>query len=288
MKGLSGSLPSSKMAADASVTGLVTWASSLVRSRCLGRRLSLSGPRPEAATIPVNRSLNDHGNGLRRGARGGGGGSLVAGRGSGAAAAAAALAVAPAPALSAMQRGSPERELAVAAAAAEAEEEQLSVNAGAAGEPERPAREEQPKAALPVPARPRVAEEGDVRVARRLPPALPLAPPRPAARALCQLAKGRSRSRGRGRYRRGSGSLRPVTVDSSKARTSLDALKISLRQLRWKEVRPAAAWAQGGRPSRPRAAFPGSAALAPAPHVCSYRLSFSSSGPISSFVNFSA
>lgn len=259
------------MAAAASVTGLVTWARSLVRSRCLGRRLSLFGPRPEAATNPVNRSLNDHGNGLRRGARGGGGGgSLVAGRGSGAAA--AAVAVAPAPALSAMQRGSPEREL-----AAEAEEEQLSVDAGAAGEPERPAREEQPKAALPVPARPRAAEEGDVRVARRLPPALPLAPPRPAARALCQLAKGRSR--GRGRYRRGSGSLRPVTVDSSKARTSLDALKISLRQLRWKEVRPAAAWAQGGRPSRPRASFPGSAALALAPHVCSlrYQLSFSSS-----------
>lgn len=262
------------MAAAASVTGLVTWARSLVRSRYLGRRLSLSGSRPEAVTNPVNRSLNDHGNGLRRGARGGGG-SLVAGRGSGAAA--AAVAVAPAPALSAMLRGSPERELAVAEAAAEAEEEQLSVDAGAAGEPERPTREEQPKAALPVPARPRVAEEGDVRVARRLPPALPLAPPRPAARALCQLAKGRSR--GRGRYRRGSGSLRPVTVDSSKARTSLEALKISLRQLRWKEVRPAAAWAQGGRPSRPRAAFPGSAALALAPHVCSlrYRLLFSSS-----------
>ncbi|XP_077161810.1 tubulin polyglutamylase TTLL11 isoform X3 [Paroedura picta] len=29
---------------------------------------------------------------------------------------------------------------------------------------------------------------------------------------------------------------RPVTVDSSKARTSLDALKISLRQLRWREI----------------------------------------------------
>ncbi|XP_075842139.1 tubulin polyglutamylase TTLL11 isoform X3 [Microtus pennsylvanicus] len=137
-----------------------------------------------------------------------------------------------------MQRGSPERELEVAAEEAEeAEEEQLSVDAGAAGEPESPAREEQPKAVLPVPARPRAAEEGDVHVARRLPPALPQAPPRPAARALCQLAKGRSRSRGRGRYRRGSGSSRPVTVDSSKARTSLDALKISLRQLRWKEVR---------------------------------------------------
>lgn len=238
------------MAAAASVTGLVTWARSLVRSRCPGRRLSLSGPRPEAATIPVNRSLNDHGNGLRRGARGGGGGSLVAGRGGGAAA--AAVAVAPAPALSAMRRGSLEQELAVAAAVAAAEEEeeeeeqQLSVDAGASGEPECPAREEQPKAALPAPAQPRAAEEGDVRVSRRLPPALPLAPPRPAARALCQLAKGRSRSRGRGRgYRRGSGSLRPVTVDSSKARTSLEALKISLRQLRWKEVRPAAAWARG-------------------------------------------
>ncbi|CAO2597734.1 Tubulin polyglutamylase TTLL11 [Lemmus lemmus] len=157
------------MAAAAPVTGLVTWARSLVRSRCPDRRLSLSGPRPEAATIPVNRSLSDHGNGLRRGARGGGGcGSLVAGRGGGAAA--AAVAVAPAPALRAMRRGSPERE----------------------------------------------------------------APPRPAARALCQLATARGLGRARGHWR-GSGSLRPVTVDSSKARTSLDALKISLRQLRWKE-----------------------------------------------------
>lgn len=37
------------------------------------------------------------------------------------------------------------------------------------------------------------------------------------------------------------------------ARTSLDALKISIRQLRWKEVRPARpAWAGGGleRPQR--------------------------------------
>lgn len=217
-------------------------ARSLVRSRCPGRRLSLPGPRPEAATIPVNRSLSDHGNGLGRGARGGGGGGgLVAGRGGGAAA--AAVAVAPAPTLSAMWRSSPERELAASweadaaagrAPAAEAGEPPR-VDAGAAGEPERPAREEQPKAVLQAPARPRAAEEGDARVARRLPPALPLAPPRPAARALCQLAKARGRGRG---YRRGSGSLRPVTVDSSKARTSLDALKISLRQLRWKEVRP--------------------------------------------------
>ncbi|XP_052580143.1 tubulin polyglutamylase TTLL11 isoform X4 [Peromyscus californicus insignis] len=141
-----------------------------------------------------------------------------------------------------MWRSSPERELAASwaadaaagrAPAAEAEEPP-AVDAGAAGEPERPAREEQPKAELQAPARPRAAEEGDARVARRLPPALPLAPARPAARALCQLAKARGRGRG---YRRGSGSLRPVTVDSSKARTSLDALKISLRQLRWKEVR---------------------------------------------------
>ncbi|XP_059116150.1 tubulin polyglutamylase TTLL11 isoform X1 [Peromyscus eremicus] len=139
-----------------------------------------------------------------------------------------------------MWRSSPERELAASwaadaaagrAPAAEADEPP-AVDAGAAGEPERPAREEQPKAALQTPARPRAAEEGDARVPRRLPPALPLAPPRPAARALCQLAKARGRGRG---CRRGSGSLRPVTVDSSKARTSLDALKISLRQLRWKE-----------------------------------------------------
>lgn len=190
---------------------------------------------------------------------------MVAGRGGGAAE--AAVAVAPAPALSAMQRGSPERELAasweVAAAAAaaamaksqaaeaeaEAEAEAkaeaealLKVDAGAAGEPECPAREEQPKAADPAPARPRAAEEGDARVARRLPPAPSLIPTRPA-RVLCQLVKARSRGRG---YRRGSSSLRPVTVDSSKARTSLEALKISLRQLRWKEVRPGLPWGHRG------------------------------------------
>lgn len=248
------------MAAAASVTGLVTWARSLVRSPGPGRRLSLAGPRPEAATIPVNRSLRDHGNGLGRGARGGGGGgSLVAGRDGGAAQ--AALAVAPAPALSVMSRNSPEREPAagweVDAAAAATESlaaeagEQLGVDAGAAGEPERPEREEQPKAVgrAPSPAPRRAPEEGDARVVRRLPPAPPLAPPRPAARALSQLVKARGRSRGRG-SRRSSGSVRPVTVDSSKARTSLDALKISLRQLRWKEVRPAGprAWAQGDRP----------------------------------------
>ncbi|XP_076784725.1 tubulin polyglutamylase TTLL11 isoform X5 [Arvicanthis niloticus] len=146
-----------------------------------------------------------------------------------------------------MSRNSPEREPAagweVDAAAAATESlaaeagEQLGVDAGAAGEPERPEREEQPKAVgrAPSPAPRRAPEEGDARVVRRLPPAPPLVPPRPAARALSQLVKARGRSRGRG-SRRSSGSVRPVTVDSSKARTSLDALKISLRQLRWKEV----------------------------------------------------
>lgn len=140
--------------------------------------------------------------------------------------------------------------MADAAAAAETGE-QLGVDAGAAGDPELPEPEEQPKAVggTPTPARRRAPEEGDGRVVRRLPPALPLAQPRPAARALSQLVKSRGWNRGRV-YRRNSGSVRPVTVDSSKARTSLDALKISLRQLRWKEVRPAGpgAWAQGGRP----------------------------------------
>ncbi|XP_008831668.1 tubulin polyglutamylase TTLL11 [Nannospalax galili] len=220
------------MAAAASVTDLDTWTRSLMRSQRLGGRLSLPGPRPEAATIPVNWSLSDHGNGLGRGARGGGGGgSLVAGRGGGA----AAVAVAPAPALSAMRRGSPEREPATGgetdAEAAKAQVEELvGVDAGAAGEPESSAREEQPKAAGPAPARPRAGEEGDSRAPRRPPPALPQAQPRPAARGQCELEKPRGRSCGRS-----SGSQQQVTVDSSKARTSLDALKISLRQLRWKE-----------------------------------------------------
>nr|XP_008526234.1 PREDICTED: tubulin polyglutamylase TTLL11 [Equus przewalskii] len=149
------------MAAAASVTGLITWAPSPMRSLGLDRRLSLPGSRPEAATAAVNRSLSDHGNGLGRGARGRGGssGSLVAGRGGGAAAATAVVAQALAPALSAMQRGSSEREL---AAGWEAEE---------------------------------------------------------AAAAKAQAA-----------------AKQPVTVDSSKARTSLDALKISIRQLKWKEI----------------------------------------------------
>lgn len=46
---------------------------------------------------------------------------------------------------------------------------------------------------------------------------------------------------------RGRGGRRPprVTVDSSKAKTSLEALKISLRQLRWREV------GAGGAAARP-------------------------------------
>lgn len=280
------------MAIAASVTGLVTWARSLVRSPGPGRGLSLAAPRPEAATIPVNRGLRDHGNGLGRGARGGGGGdgggSLVAGR-DGGAAAAAAVAVAPAPALSVMRRSSPEKEPeaeweadAAEAAAATAESlaaetgKQQGVDAGAAGDPERLELKEQPRAVgrVPTTARRHAPEEGEARVVRRPPPALPLAPPRPAARSLSQLVKARGRSRSRV-YRRSAGSMRPVTVDSSKARTSLDALKISLRQLRWKEVRPAGpgAWAQGGRPEAwppeplPRSGQPVSALL---PYSFSY------------------
>ncbi|XP_073761889.1 tubulin polyglutamylase TTLL11 isoform X2 [Callorhinus ursinus] len=147
-----------------------------------------------------------------------------------------------------MQRGSSERELAArweaeAVAVAEAPAaaaEQGGVDSGAAGEPERKAPEEQPREGAP--AQPRAAEEGDARVVPRPPPTLPLAKPQPArARGLCPHRKPRSKGRG---CRRSSGrsadeycSQRPVTVDSSKARTSLDALKISIRQLKWKEVR---------------------------------------------------
>ncbi|XP_025770022.1 tubulin polyglutamylase TTLL11, partial [Puma concolor] len=107
------------------------------------------------------------------------------------------------------------------------------------GEPERKTPEEQPKD--PAPAQPRAAEEGDARVVPRPPPTLPPAKPQ-AARAPGLCPHGKPRSKGRG-GRRSSGraadeyhSQRPVTVDSSKARTSLDALKISIRQLKWKEL----------------------------------------------------
>ncbi|XP_045325083.1 tubulin polyglutamylase TTLL11 isoform X4 [Leopardus geoffroyi] len=144
-----------------------------------------------------------------------------------------------------MQRGSSERELAarweaeaVAVTKAQAAAEQVRVDSGAAGEPERKTPEEQPKD--PAPAQPRAAEEGDARVVPRPPPTLPPAKTQAArARGLCPHGKPRSKGRG---GRRSSGraadechSQRPVTVDSSKARTSLDALKISLRQLKWKE-----------------------------------------------------
>lgn len=68
----------------------------------------------------------------------------------------------------------------------------------------------------------------------------------------------------RGRGRRGGGESgragrRPrVTVDSSKAKTSLEALKISLRQLRWREVsaRPGLCPFPPALPSAPRTALP--------------------------------
>ncbi|XP_019586791.2 tubulin polyglutamylase TTLL11 isoform X2 [Rhinolophus sinicus] len=135
-----------------------------------------------------------------------------------------------------MQRGSSERELAARWDAEAAEG--VRVDAGAAGEPERKAGEKQAKD--PAPTQPRAAEEGDARVLPRPPPTLPTSKPKPApARGLWPHGKPRSkgpsgkRSSGRGseQYR----AQRPVTVDSSKARTSLDALKISIRQLKWKE-----------------------------------------------------
>lgn len=223
-----------------------------VRSKRPGRRrLSLPTRRPQASTAPVNRSLSDHGNGLGRGERGGGGGgggSLVAARGG--RAAAAAVAVALAPALSAMQPGGSEREL--AAGWEEAAAGPVRVDPGASGEPERKAREE--RASAGAPAQPRAAEEGDARLLRRSPSTPPGCRPKPApARGLGPLgplgkprSKGRSGRRSPGRRSDGYYSLRPVTVDSSKARTSLDALKISIRQLQWKEVRRPRAWAGGG------------------------------------------
>ncbi|KAM5258780.1 tubulin polyglutamylase TTLL11 isoform 1-T1 [Hipposideros larvatus] len=226
------------MAAAASVTDVVTWAPPPMRSLGLCRRLSLPRLRPEAVTALVNRCLSDHGNGLGRRARGSGGsggsgGSLVADRGDGVAA--TAVAVAPAPALIAMPRGSSEREL---AAGWEAEAAGVRVDASAAAEPERKAGEKQVKD--PAPTQPRAAEEGDARVLPRPPPTLPTSQPKPApARGLWPhgkpRGKGRSSKRSSGRRSEERRSQRPVTVDSSKARTSLDALKISIRQLKWKE-----------------------------------------------------
>lgn len=156
---------------------------------------------------------------------------------SGGAAAAAALALALAPALSAMRRGSGDRELALRREAAAAEP--VVVDAGAAGEPEHKAAEEQPK--VPGPEQPRAAaEEGDAGVSPRPPlaraPHKPEEPEEPPARDVCPPGKPRSKGRSGKRSSHGDGSQRPVTVDSSKAKTSLDALKISIRQLKWKEV----------------------------------------------------
>ncbi|XP_036878140.2 tubulin polyglutamylase TTLL11 isoform X5 [Manis javanica] len=141
-----------------------------------------------------------------------------------------------------MQRGSSERELAArweeeAVASDKAPAEQVLLDAGAAGEPERKTAEERCKD--PARAQPRAAEEGDTRVAPRPPPTLrPKTKPAPA-RGLCPhgnpRSKGSSCKRCSGRRADQSCTLRPVTVDSSKARTSLDALKISIRQLKWKE-----------------------------------------------------
>ncbi|XP_073662637.1 tubulin polyglutamylase TTLL11 isoform X4 [Tursiops truncatus] len=143
-----------------------------------------------------------------------------------------------------MLRGRPERELAawweaeaVAAAKAHAAKEQVRVDPGAAGEPERKAGEEQPKE--PTPAQPRAAEEGDARAPPRPPSTLPMYQAKPvSAQGLYPHGKSRSKNRSCKRSSDRSEedcSPRPVTVDSSKARTSLDALKISIRQLKWKE-----------------------------------------------------
>ncbi|XP_042534588.1 tubulin polyglutamylase TTLL11 [Dipodomys spectabilis] len=148
-----------------------------------------------------------------------------------------------------MRRGSCERELAArweaeAVAAARRETEaralaalgQVSVDAGAAGEPERKEGEEEAKARAP--ARPRAAEEGDARVSPSKPKPAPALTPTPT-RGLCQQGKPRGKGRGwkrsSGRRADDGGWQRVVTVDSSKAKTSLEALKISIRQLRWKE-----------------------------------------------------
>ncbi|KAM9206900.1 tubulin polyglutamylase TTLL11 [Dugong dugon] len=136
------------------------------------------------------------------------------------------------------QQAAPWEAQEVAAAAAEATEEQVCVDAGAAGEPERTTGGEQLKDPAPAPAQPRAAEEGDARDPPRPSPSLPRSKPAPA-RGLCPhdkpRSKGRSCKRGSSRRPDESRPRRPVTVDSSKARTSLDALKISIRQLKWKE-----------------------------------------------------
>ncbi|XP_012885555.1 PREDICTED: tubulin polyglutamylase TTLL11 [Dipodomys ordii] len=73
---------------------------------------------------------------------------------------------------------------------------------------------------------------------RSRPKPAPALTPTPT-RGLCQQGKPRGKGRGwkrsSGRRADDGGWQRVVTVDSSKAKTSLEALKISIRQLRWKE-----------------------------------------------------
>ncbi|XP_062937821.1 tubulin polyglutamylase TTLL11 isoform X1 [Cynocephalus volans] len=138
-----------------------------------------------------------------------------------------------------MRRGSSERELA-ARWEAEAAAEQVLVDAGAAGEPERGAGQEQPECPAGPQAQPRAAEDGGARVPPRPLPTLSPSQPKPAPERGPgphgkPRSKGRSCKRSPGRRSDENGSPRPVTVDSSKAKTSLDALKISIRQLKWKE-----------------------------------------------------
>ncbi|XP_074149074.1 tubulin polyglutamylase TTLL11 isoform X1 [Sminthopsis crassicaudata] len=94
-------------------------------------------------------------------------------------------------------------------------------------EPEKPA-EAELQTSVPSPApltAPNAAESGDVSNQERCPRPVPRTRTKKGKKAAGLRAPDASRSR------------RPltVTVDSSKARTSLDALKISLRQLKWRE-----------------------------------------------------
>ncbi|XP_048679280.1 tubulin polyglutamylase TTLL11 isoform X2 [Caretta caretta] len=106
------------------------------------------------------------------------------------------------------------------------------------GSPAPPAEEPEPSEAAPAPQQ----------EAEGVPPLAPVAqgsrPGGPGSKGQakrCGAGKGSRGKRGSTR-RAGEEGGRParrahVTVDSSKAKTSLEALKISLRQLRWKEVR---------------------------------------------------
>ncbi|XP_075761539.1 tubulin polyglutamylase TTLL11 isoform X3 [Pelodiscus sinensis] len=93
---------------------------------------------------------------------------------------------------------------------------------------------EEPERGEAAPEPPQVAE-GPPPVAQARRPSGPR-PKAPAKRG--GAGKGGRAKRGSGRRAGEEGGRRArVTVDSSKAKTSLEALKISLRQLRWREVR---------------------------------------------------